>query len=166
MDILNPAAGGFPCSVTADFDLDFTERQKTIGFSFTRDMSELKFGPKNVSPVLRLEVAHEFDKAFNRQTINDPFIPGQLAKGTPALIATKADSVTYRDQISTLIGFDYNLWLSAWKSQRSSIFITTQFFNIHTKDHKNLLFQAPYALLEVEENQQYFTQTYTFGPAK
>ena len=163
LDILNPAAGGFPCSVTADFDMDFTERQKTVGFSFTRDMSELKFGPKSVSPVLRLEATYEFDKAFNRQVINDPFIPGLLAKGTPALIGTKADMVTHRDQISTLIGVDYNLWLSGWKSQRSSIFITSQFFNIHTKDHENLLFQAPYVLLEVDENQQYFTQTYTFG---
>ena len=163
LDILNPGAGGFPCSVTADFEMDYTERQKTVGFSFTRDMSEWKFGPKNVSPVLRLEVTHELDKAFNRQVINDPFIPGLLAKGTPALIGTKADTVTHRDQTSTLIGFDYNMWLSGWKSQRSSIFVTSQFFNIKTKDHKNLMFQAPYALLDVEENQQYFTQTYTFG---
>ena len=163
MDILNPAAGGLPCSVTADFDMDFTERQKTLGFSFSRDMSEWRFGPKSVSPVLRLEVAHEFDKAFNRQVIKDPFIPGLFAKGTPALIATKADAVTHRDQISTLIGVDYNLWLPGWKSQRSSIFITSQFFNIHTKEHENLMFQAPYALLQVEENQQYFTQTYTLG---
>ena len=163
LDILNPAAGGFPCSVTAGFELDYTERQKTVGFSFTRDMSEWKFGPKNVSPVLRLEVAHEFDKAFNRQVIKDPFIPGLLAKGTPALIGTKADTVTHRDQTSILIGFDYNMWLSGWKSQRSSIFVTSQFFNIKTKDHKNLMFQAPYALLDVEENQQYFTQTYTLG---
>jgi len=163
LDILNPAAGGFPCSVTADFEMDFTERQKTVGFSFTRDMSEWKFGPKNVSPVLRLEVTHEFDKAFNRQVIKDPFIPGLVAKGSPALIATKADAVTHRDQTSILIGFDYNLWLSGWKSQRSSIFVTSQFFNIRTEDHKNLMFQAPYALLDVEKDQQYFTQTYTFG---
>jgi hypothetical protein len=163
LDILNPGAGGLPCSVTADFELDYTERQKTVGFSLTRDMSEFKFGPKKVSPVLRLEATYESDKAFNRQVIDDPFIPGQVAKGTPALIGTKADTVTHRDQISTLIGFDYNLWLSGWKSQRSSIFVTTQFFNIHTKDHKNLMFQAPYALLDVDENQQYFTQTYTVG---
>ena len=163
LDILNPGAGGFPCSVTADFEMDYTERQKTVGFSFTRDMSEWKLGPKNVSPVLRLEVTHELDKAFNRQVINDPIIPGLFAKGTPALIGTKADTVTHRDQTSILIGFDYNMWLSGWKSQRSSIFVTSQFFNIKTKDHKNLMFQAPYALLDVEENQQYFTQTYTFG---
>ena len=163
LDILNPGAGGLPCSVTADFELDYTERQKTVGFSFTRDMSEWKLGPKNVSPVLRLEVTHELDKAFNRQVINDPFIPGLFAKGTPALIGTKADTVTHRDQTSTLIGLDYNMWLSGWKSQRSSIFVTSQFFNIKTKDHKNLMFQAPYALLDVEENQQYFTQTYTLG---
>ena len=163
LDILNPGAGGLPCSVTADFELDYTERQKTIGFSFTRDMSQWKFGPKNVSPVLRFEFNHEFDKAFNRLVINDPFIPGQVAMGTPALIGTKADTVTHRDQISTMIGFDYNLWLSGWKSQRSSIFVTAQFFNIHTKDHENLMFQAPYALLDVEDNQQYATFTYTFG---
>ena len=163
LDILNPGAGGLPCSVTADFELDYTESQKTVGFSFARDMSEFKFGPKKVSPVLRLEATYESDKAFNRQVIDDPFIPGQVAKGTPALIGTKADTVTHRDQISTLIGFDYNLWLSGWKSQRSSIFVTSQFFNIHTKDHKNLMFQAPYALLDVDENQQYFTQTYTVG---
>ncbi|SVA99283.1 uncharacterized protein METZ01_LOCUS152137, partial [marine metagenome] len=163
LDILNPVAGGLPCSVTANFELDYTERQKTIGFSFTRDMSQWKFGPKNVSPVLRFEFNHEFDKAFNRQVIEDPFIPGQVAMGTPALIGTKADTVTHRDQISTMIGFDYNLWLSGWKSQRSSIFVTAQFFNIHTKDHENLMFQAPYALLDVEDNQQYATFTYTFG---
>ena len=163
LDILNPGAGGLPCSVTADFELDYTESQKTVGFSFARDMSEFKFGPKKVSPVLRLEATYESDKAFNRQVIDDPFIPGQVAKGTPALIGTKADTVTHRDQISTLIGFDYNLWLSGWKSQRSSIFVTAQFFNIHTKEHENLMFQAPYALLDVEDNQQYATFTYTFG---
>jgi hypothetical protein len=163
LDILNPGAGGQPCSVTADFELDYTERQKTIGFSFTRDMSEWKFGRKQVSPVLRLEATYEFDKAFNRQVINDPFIPGQVAIGTPALIGTKADTVTHRDQISTVIGFDFNLWVPGWTTQRSSIFLTSQFFNIHTKDHDDLLFQAPYALLDVEKNQQYFTQTYAIG---
>ncbi|SVA65348.1 uncharacterized protein METZ01_LOCUS118202, partial [marine metagenome] len=163
LDILNPGAGGLPCSVTADFDLDYTQRQKTVGFSFTRDLRELKFGPKKVSPVLRLEVTYEIDKAFNRQVIKDPFIPGLVAVGTPALIGTKEDTITHRDQISTLIGLDYNLWLSGWENQRSSIFMTSQFFNIHTKDHENLMFQAPYAFLDVEENQQYFTQTYSFG---
>jgi hypothetical protein len=162
-DILNPSAGGLPCSVTADFELDYTERQKTAGFSFTRDMSEWKFGRKQVSPVIRLEATYEFDKAFNRQVIDDPFTPGQVAVGTPALIGTKEDTVTHRDQISTLIGFDFNIWVPGWTTQQSSIFVTSQFFNIHTEDHDNLLFQAPYALLDVEENQQYFTQTYAIG---
>jgi hypothetical protein len=162
-DILNPSTGGLPCSVTADFELDYTERQKTAGFSFTRDMSEWKFGRKQVSPVIRLEATYEFDKAFNRQVIDDPFTPGQVAVGTPALIGTKEDTVTHRDQISTLIGFDFNIWVPGWTTQQSSIFVTSQFFNIHTEDHDNLLFQAPYALLDVEENQQYFTQTYAIG---
>ena len=163
LDILNPGAGGLPCSVTADFELDYTERQKTFGFSFTRDMSEWKFGRKQVSPVIRLEATYEFDKAFNRQVIADPFIPGQVAIGTPALVGTKADTVTHRDQISTLLAFDFNIWVPGWTTQQSSIFVTSQFFNIHTKDHEGLLFQAPYALLDVDENQQYFTQTYAIG---
>ncbi|MFT5334099.1 MAG: hypothetical protein ACI9GB_002006 [Halioglobus sp.] len=163
LDILDPGAGGLPCSVTADFELDYTERQKTLGFSFTRDMSEWKFGRKQVSPVIRIEATYEFDKAFNRQVINDPFIPGEVAVGTPALVGTKADTVTHRDQISSLIGFDFNIWVPGWTTQQSSIFVTSQFFNIHTDDNEGLLFQAPYALLEVKENQQYFTQTYAIG---
>ena len=138
LDILNPAGGGLPCSVTADFDLDYTFRQKTVGFSFTRDMTELKLGRKGVSPVLRLEATYEFNKPFNKGVIDDPFIPGDVSAGTPALITTRDDTVAYRDQISLLVGFDFNLWVPGWESQRSSIFMTTQFFEIYTEDAEGL----------------------------
>ena len=163
LDILNPAAGGAPCSVTADVNLDYTQRQKTVGFSFTRDMTEIKLGRKNVSPVLRLEATYEFDKPFNRTIIPDPFIPGQFAEGTPALVAFEDVSVVERDQISVLFGVDYNLWVPFWESQRSSIFITTQFFNIYTEDSEGLTFQSPYVLTNVEKHQQFLTQTYSMG---
>ncbi|WP_291075499.1 hypothetical protein [Hyphomonas sp.] len=163
LDILNPAGGGVPCSATTDFDLDYTFRQKTFGFSFTRDMTELRLGPKDVSPVLRLEASYEVDKPFNRGVIDDPFIPGQQAVGTPALISTRADSVAYRDQISVMAGFDFNVWVPGWDTQRSSIFTTTQFFAIHTEDADGLLYQAPYALTNVEDTQEFMTQTYSVG---
>jgi len=163
MDLLNPAGGGAACSITADFDLDYTYRQKTLGFSFTRDMAKWRFGPKNVSPVMRVEASYEFDKAFNKGTIANPFVPGDVSVGTPALITTQEDTVGERDQISLMVGLDYNVWIPGWESQRSSIFMTTQFFNIHTEDADGLLFQAPYALTEVEMNQQYMSQTYTIG---
>lgn len=163
LDILDPAAGGVPCSITADFDLDYTLRQKTVGFSFTRDMTEFRFGRKDVSPVLRLEAAYEFDKPFNKGVIQNPFVPGRVTVGTPALITTRDDTIARRDQLSVLVGFDYNFWVPGWESQRSSIFMTTQFFEIHTEDADGLLFQAPYALTNVEENQEFITQTYTKG---
>ena len=163
LDILDPAGGGVPCSITADFDMDYTYRQKTVGFSFTRDMTEIRLGGKGVSPVLRLEAAYEFDKPFNKGTIDDPFIPGQVIVGTPALITTREDAVAERDQVSLLIGVDFNLWVPGWESQRSSIFMTTQFFEIYTEDADGLLFQAPYALTNVEEHQEFLTQTYSKG---
>jgi len=37
----NPGGAGLECSVTANLDLDYTFRQKVVGFSFTRDLSDL-----------------------------------------------------------------------------------------------------------------------------
>ena len=147
------------CSINANFDLDYGYHQKLVGFSFTRDMSEFRFGPKSVSPVLRIEASYEFGKPFNRSSIVTSF--GNTVSGTGALVATSEQSVTRRDVLSTLVGFDYNLWLPFWKNQESSIFITSQFFNIITFNHKNLLFQAPYAFNKIPADQKFFTQTWT-----
>lgn len=147
------------CSINANFDLNYKYRQKLVGLSFTRDFQELRFGPKSVSPVVRIEASYEFDKPFNKGRIVTPF--GEEATGSTALITTVDQGVERRDVFSTLVGVDYNLWLPFWKSQESSIFITTQFFNIHTSKSRDLLAQAPYAFNFVEKNQQFITQTWT-----
>ena len=153
------------CSLNASFDLNYKYRQKLVGTSFTRDMVELKLGPKAVSPVLRLEASYEFDKPFNKGRILAPeFIPGvprEEATGSGALISTIEEGVARRDVLSIAVGFDYNLWLPFWTSQEASIFVTTQFFNIHTSKSRNLLSQAPYAFDFVEKNQNFLTQTWT-----
>jgi hypothetical protein len=147
------------CSINANFDLSYKYHQKMVGFSFTRDMSEVRLGPKSVSPVLRLEATYEFDKPFNKGVITTPF--GQTAVGTPALVTTVENGVARRDVWSALVGVDYNLWLPFWKSQESSIFVTAQFFNIHTDNPKGLLFQSPYAFNYIEKDQQFVTATWT-----
>ncbi|RJF88866.1 hypothetical protein D3874_19350 [Oleomonas cavernae] len=131
------------CSVTSNFDLDYKYRKKLIGATFTRDMVELGFGPKDVAPVFRVEASYEFDKPFNRYRVKTNV--GTDAYGTPALISSVDESVTFRDQISIMAGFDYFLWLPFWKNQESSIFTSFQLFNIITEDSKDLMFQSPYA---------------------
>lgn len=163
------------CSVTFNFDLDYDYRQKVVGFSFARDLSDtMSFGPKNTSPAIRLEAAYEFDKPFNRSValmdgssiptlpLPPPFPPLPLAskieRGSPALTVHPKDAITKSDVLSTMIGFDYPLWIPGWEKQQKSIFTSFQFFNIYTKDADDgLLAQAPYAYTEVEKNQQYVT---------
>ena len=134
------------CSVTTNFDLDYRYRKKLVGGTFTRDMVELAFGPKDVAPVFRLEASYEFDKPFNRYRVKAKTLLGTVdAYGTPALISSVDESVTYRDQISIMTGFDYFLWLPFWEKQESSIFTSFQLFTIITQDSKDLMFQSPYA---------------------
>ncbi|RJF89363.1 hypothetical protein D3874_22285 [Oleomonas cavernae] len=131
------------CSVTTNFDLDYRYRKKLLGATFTRDMVELAFGPKDVAPVFRMEASYEFDKPFNRYRVTTS--NGQDAHGSPALISSVDESVTFRDQISVMVGFDYFLWLPFWENQESSIFTSFQLFNIITDESKDLMFQSPYA---------------------
>lgn len=150
---------GAPCSVNANFTADYTYRQKTAGFSFTRDIRELKMGRKNVSPVLRFEFSYEFEKPFQLANAPTPF-GTMTGTGVGSLAVPIGDSVVEKDQNSLLIGVDYFLWIPGWESQQSSMFITSQFFNIHTEDGEDLLWQAPYTLTTWEDNWNYFTQTW------
>lgn len=160
-------AGGAPCSANFNFDLDYDYRQKMAGFSFARDLSDtMSFGPKNTSPTVRLEAAYEFDKPFNRSAplmdgaaIPAPFtFPSSIETGTPALTVFPKDAITKSDVLSTMIGFDYPLWIPGWDTQQKSIFTSFQFFNIYTrKANEGLLAQAPYAYTKVVKNQQYAT---------
>jgi hypothetical protein len=157
---------GVPCSLNANFDLDYTHRQKLLGFSFARDMSQFKFGPKNTSPSLRLEMGYEFNKPFNRSIVSDPFGGANLSGvsvpieqySTAVLIQDPGNNVTTSDVLSSMIGFDYPLWVPGWDSQQKSVFTSFQFFNIHTFDADDgLLQQAPYIFEEVSEDHQYLT---------
>ena len=147
-------AGAMPnCSVNGNFDLNYDNRQKLVGFSMTRDMRELKWGPKDVSPVLRLEMSYEFDKPFNSNLVATPF--GALESGTPALTTDPSEAIVERDVWSTMIGMDYFMWVPGWDSQRNSMFTSVQFFNLHTENSANLMAQAPYAFTEQPSNQNY-----------
>ncbi|MCF4167003.1 hypothetical protein L2U69_15225 [Zavarzinia compransoris] len=142
------------CSVNFDFNLDYRYRQKLVGFSLTRDLKELRFGGKQVNPVLRLEASYEFDKPFNRSAV-----PTQwgVAEGSAALVVPPEDAITYRDQLAVMVGFDFPLWVPFWDSQRKSIFTSFQFFNFHTFDSANLMYQAPYAQTPVHANHMFVT---------
>jgi hypothetical protein len=147
-------AGAVPnCSVTANFDLNYDYRQKLMGFSVTRDMMDWKWGPKDVSPVLRMEMSYEFDKPFNSNLVATPF--GVLESGSPALTTDPSEAIVKRDVWSTMIGMDYFMWVPGWDSQRNSMFTSVQFFNVHTENSANLMAQAPYAFVEQPSNQNY-----------
>lgn len=148
--------GALPdCSLNLNFDLNYDYRQKLVGFSMTRDMMEWKFGRKDVSPVLRVEMSYEFDKPFNSNLVATPF--GALESGSPALVTHPSQAIVERDVWSTMVGVDYFFWIPGWENQRKSMFTSAQFFNIHTKDADNLLAQAPYAFTEQASNQNYAT---------
>ena len=166
----SPCSTNLPCSLNADFDLDYRYRRDLVGFSYTRDMVELPMGPKDVTPVLRVESSYEFYKPFNRayaNTVANPStlglgpnvnIPGSTS-GSGALLVDPSRAIAHRDQFSTMVGMDYFLWLPFWTDQESSIFTSAQLFTIHTTNGKSLLFQAPYAayLTTVNTIQNYGT---------
>jgi Protein of unknown function (DUF1302) len=153
----DPGGAGVECSVTANFDLDYTFRQKVVGFSFTRDMSDyISLGRKGTGPSFRTEVSYEFDKPFNTSLVADPFT-GQPNKGSPNLLVAPNSVVEERDVTSVMLGLDYPLWVPGWDSQEKSIFTSIQWFNIYTEDSDDLLAQAPYSFTEVEKNQNFVT---------
>lgn len=158
------------CSVTADVELDYDYRQMLVGFTFTRDLADfMKFGRKNSSPSVRFEIAHEFDKPFNRSTV-DPeavssFLGGALdasAKvdeiGFGALAVVPSRAITKSNVTSTMIGFDFPFWVPGWDSQERSIFTSVQLFDIYTHQaDKGLMAQGPYGFTTVEDHQNFLT---------
>ncbi len=174
-------AATVPCSINGIVDLDYTHRQKVLGFTFARDLGDfkaLRLGPKNTSPTMRLEVSHEFGKVFNRSSVVGPatstapiaealgIVPvgtqlgqnGTTETGTPVFGQLEEYIITKSDVTSTMLGFDFPLWVPGWDTQDKSIFTSFQFFNIHTYDaDKGLLQQAPYAYTVVPDDQRYAT---------
>lgn len=159
----NPLLSAVSCSVNLNFDLDYTNKQEIYGFSLIRDIAEIGFGPRDVSPVLRVEFTKENDKAFNRAIVINSL--GIKEQGTTALVALPSNSITYRDQYSLMIGVDYFMWIPGWDSQRRSIFTSFQFFNIHTDNGEELFYQAPYSASgsRLPEDHNYATLLWNHG---
>jgi hypothetical protein len=182
-----PATNGFNgnsgtafCSVTADVELDYDYRQMLVGFTFTRDLADfMEFGRKNSSPSVRFEIAHEFDKPFNRSIVTPTAVPsfagalppgaldanvnigydnpnGESGFGALALVPSR--NITKSNVTSTMIGFDFPFWVPGWDSQEKSIFTSFQLFDIYTHQaDKGLMVQGPYAFDTVQDHQNYTT---------
>jgi len=180
-DIVNGVPIG--CSIVGDVDLDYNIRQKIVGFSFARDLSDfVSIGRKSSAPTIRIEMTHEFDHPFNRSVVNpeaaftlppfptfdagvnvDPVtgIPGganidEIGSGVLAVEASR--NITNSDITSAMVGFDFPLWVPGWDSQNKSIFTSLQLFDIYTHDSdRGLLQQSPYAFTEVQDHQNFLT---------
>ncbi|MEO1897737.1 MAG: hypothetical protein ABGX36_07995 [Cycloclasticus sp.] len=172
--LTNLAGAVVDCSVTAQVELDYDYRQMVVGATFTRDLSDfMKFGRKNSSPSMRLEISHEFDHPFNRSNVDPGAVTGadagplagalsaaakdnETGSGVLAVIPSRA--ITKADITSTMIGFDFPFWVPGWESQEKSIFTSIQFFDIYTHDSdQGLMVQAPYAFSTVQDHQNYMT---------
>ena len=174
-----PAATNF-CSVTADVELDYDYRQMLVGFTFTRDLADfMKFGRKDSSPSVRFEIAHEFDKPFNRSNVTPGAVPSFAAalppgaldanvnigfdqaggeQGFGALAVVPSRAIVKSNVTSTMVGFDFPFWVPGWEGQERSIFTSFQLFDIYTHEaDKGLMVQAPYGFTTVEDHQNFAT---------
>lgn len=125
-----------PASAVADVDFLYPYK-RLMGVTLTRELSFLKLPPKDVSPVLRLESSYEFDKTFN----------------TVDIVNTSANSIVQHDFWSTLVGFDYFLWLPHWAygnfvlNRPHGIFTSFQMFlfKVMSDGHgvRQVLWQSP-----------------------
>jgi len=172
------AIPGPDCSIAGEVELDYDIRQKMVGFTFARDLSDfISIGRKSSAPTIRLEMSHEFDHPFNRSVVNPgavfgPFNAGvnvdpvtgvigganlnEVGSGVLAVEASR--NITNSDITSTMIGFDFPLWVPGWDSQNKSIFTSLQLFDIYTHDSdRGLLQQSPYAFTEVQDHQNFLT---------
>ena len=181
------AFNGIPgpaCSINGEVELDYDYRQFVVGFSFARDLSDfIRIGRKNSAPTIRLEMSHEFDHPFNRSVVTPgavfdagpfaspavggPFPPGAFVldgsfagevTGSGALAVEASRNIVKEDITSTMIGFDFPLWVPGWDSQKKSIFTSLQLFDIYTHNSdQGLLQQSPYAFTEIQDHQNYLT---------
>ena len=139
----------------------FYPRRKAVGFTITRDMTELKW--RNTSPVLRIECLYDFEKAFNTDRWDDndatnlvSFVLGDdvaQALGLPACDLTrplitpipKKERITHKDMLSLGLGWDWPLW-ARWLNPRQTIWTSVQFAWFHVFNYPDdvKLIVAPY----------------------
>lgn len=163
------AFNGIPgpaCSINGEVQLDYDYRQLILGFTFARDLSDfVKFGRKSSAPTVRLEMSHEFDHPFNRSVVYpgatfgpfDGSFAGEVT-GSGALAVEASRNIVKEDITSTMIGFDFPLWVPGWDTQSKSIFTSLQIFDIYTHNSdQGLMQQSPYAFTEVQDHQNFVT---------
>jgi hypothetical protein len=164
-DPFNGIAGA-ACSINGEVELDYDYRQLMLGFTFARDLSDfIRIGRKSSAPTVRLEMSHEFDRPFNRSRVNpgatfgpfDGSFAGEVT-GSGALAVEASRNIVKEDITSTMIGFDFPLWVPGWESQDKSIFTSLQLFDIYTHNSdQGLLQQSPYAFTEIQDHQNFVT---------
>lgn len=160
-DIPGPA-----CSINGEVELDYDYRQLMVGFTFARDLSDfIKIGRKSSAPTVRLEMSHEFDHPFNRSRVNpgatfgpfDGSFAGEVT-GSGVLAVEASRNIVKEDITSTMIGFDFPLWVPGWETQSKSIFTSLQLFDIYTHNSdQGLIQQSPYAFTEIQDHQNFVT---------
>lgn len=163
------AFNGIPgpaCSINGEVQLDYDYRQLILGFTFTRDLSDfIRIGRKGSAPTVRLEMSHEFDHPFNRSVVYpgatfgpfDGSFAGEVT-GSGALAVEASRNIVKEDITSTMIGFDFPLWVPGWDTQSKSIFTSLQIFDIYTHNSdQGLMQQSPYAFTEVQDHQNFIT---------
>jgi len=142
------APGGIQSAV-ANIDFQYPYR-RLVGFTLTRELSFLRLPPKDVSPVLRVESTYEFQKAFNKVD----------------LINVDSVSQARHDFWSTLVGFDYFLYLPQFMygnfffSRPEGIFTSAQvfFFKVLADGSgvNQVLWQAPYVAWKRPHDGEYW----------
>ena len=169
-----PAVEGPACSINGEVELDYDYRQLMLGFTFARDLSDfIRIGRKSSAPTVRLEMSHEFDHPFNRSVVFpgasfDPDGPGPAPAfdgsyageviGSGVLAVEASRNIVKEDITSTMIGFDFPLWVPGWESQDKSIFTSLQIFDIYTHNSdQGLIQQSPYAFTEIQDHQNFLT---------
>jgi hypothetical protein len=157
---------GAACSINGEVELDYDYRQLMVGFTFARDLSDfIRIGRKSSAPTVRLEMSHEFDRPFNRSRVNpgatfgpfDGSFAGEVT-GSGVLAVEASRNIVKEDITSTMIGFDFPLWVPGWDSQQKSIFTSLQLFDIYTHNSdQGLIQQSPYAFTEIQDHQNFVT---------
>jgi len=118
-----------------NFDQVYDYR-KLLGFTLNREMTEIRFR-KTTSPVLRVEALYEFDKPFQYEGAR----VGDMA--WTGLNSQYKQSYKNKDQIRTMIGFDWNIYIRPL-NERESFFLSAQFFVFYNRNQNGQFVNAPF----------------------
>ena len=122
-----------------------TYRQKTVGFTFSRQLTFfrpfMKLMKQFDTPIMRVEALYQFDKRYN--IFNSALVSMGLA---PAfnLVIPGEKTVATSDEIRWMVGLDWFALRIPWINSKNKVTLSTQFINYHIMDHEDNMYQAPY----------------------